>query len=45
MRITVDLDEDVVALLKRLRAERGGSMKEVANAALRIGLVGKDKSV
>jgi len=40
MRITVDLDDDVVALLAHLRVKRGASMKEVANTALRIGLVG-----
>lgn len=43
MRITVELDDDVVALLKQLRLERGTSMKEVANAALRVGLVGMDE--
>jgi hypothetical protein len=43
MRITVDLDDDVVALLMQLRAERRASMKEIANTAMRLGLADANK--
>jgi hypothetical protein len=39
MRPTVDLDDDVVVLRERALAQRQTSLKEVVNAALRIGLV------
>lgn len=38
MRTTLTLDEDVAALLKRLRQRSGKSLKELVNAALREGL-------
>lgn len=38
MRTTLTLDDDVAVLLERARAERGGSLKEVVNDALRRGL-------
>lgn len=38
MRTTLTLDDDVAARLERLRAERGRTLKEVVNEALRLGL-------
>lgn len=38
MRTTLTLDDDVAALLKRLRRARGGSFKDLVNQALREGL-------
>jgi len=38
MRTTLTLDEDVAALLRRVRARRKQSLKEVVNQALREGL-------
>ena len=43
MRTTLTLDEDVAILLERARAERGASMKEVVNDALRRGLRSLDE--
>ena len=39
MRTTLTLDEDVAVLLERLRNERGVSLKEIVNEALRQGLL------
>jgi hypothetical protein len=38
MRTTLTLDDDVTALLKRLRKARGGRFKDLVNEALREGL-------
>jgi Ribbon-helix-helix protein, copG family len=38
MRTTLSLDDDVAAQIERLRAERGGGLKELINQALRAGL-------
>ncbi len=38
MRTTLTLDEDVAALLKRVRKARKGNLKQVVNEALRHGL-------
>ena len=38
MRTTLTLDDDVAAELDRLRRQRGSSLKEVVNEALRRGL-------
>jgi hypothetical protein len=38
MRTTLSLDEDVAAMLERLRREREESFKELVNEALRRGL-------
>ncbi len=40
MRTTLTLDDDVAALLERVRAERGSGLKDVVNEALRLGLRG-----
>lgn len=34
MRITLSLDDDVAALIAKIRKTRGASLKEVLNAAL-----------
>ena len=39
MRTTLSLDDDVAALLARVRKAKKASLKEVVNAALRDGLV------
>lgn len=38
MRTTLTLDDDVSRLLERVRRQRGGTLKEVVNEALREGL-------
>ena len=38
MRTTVTLDDDLLATLQQLAAERGGTFKDVLNATLRAGL-------
>jgi len=38
MRTTLSLDDDVAALIERLRAERGTGLKKLVNQALRQGL-------
>jgi len=38
MRTTLTLDEDVARLLERIREERGASLRDVVNDALRAGL-------
>ncbi|MEW6300434.1 MAG: CopG family transcriptional regulator [Thermodesulfobacteriota bacterium] len=38
MRTTLTLDDDVAALLERLRRARGASLKDLVNEALREGL-------
>ena len=38
MRTTLTLDDDVAALVERLRSERNLSLKETVNEALRQGL-------
>jgi len=38
MRTTLTLDEDVAAILERLRKSRDASLKELVNEALRRGL-------
>jgi hypothetical protein len=38
MRTTLTLDDDVAAMLERLRKSRGVSLKRLANEALRRGL-------
>ena len=42
MRTTLTLDQDVAVLLERLRNERGVSLKEIVNEALRQGLLAMD---
>lgn len=44
MRTTITLDDDVAALLKRLRASSKKSMKALINTALRRGLAQLEKS-
>jgi hypothetical protein len=39
MRITLALDDDVAALLKSAHSLRGGSREDIANCALRSGLL------
>lgn len=39
MRTTLSLDDDVAALIDRIRKAKDVSLKEVVNAALREGLV------
>ncbi len=39
MRTTLSLDDDVAALLEKVRKAKDASLKEVVNAALREGLV------
>jgi ribbon-helix-helix CopG family protein len=43
MRTTLTLDDDVAAVLERLRKSRNASLKDLVNEALRRGL--KDMSV
>ncbi len=43
MRTTITLDDDVAALLKRLRASSKKPLKELINAALRKGLAQLEK--
>lgn len=38
MRTTLTLDDDVAAMLERLRKTRGGSFKDLVNETLRAGL-------
>jgi hypothetical protein len=38
MRTTLTLEDDVSEDIERLRRERGGSLKETINAALRAGI-------
>jgi hypothetical protein len=38
MRTTLSLDDDVAAMIERLRAERGTGLKNLVNQALRRGL-------
>ena len=38
MRTALTLDDDVAALLERVRAERQAGLKDVVNDALRLGL-------
>ncbi len=38
MRTTLTLDDDVARLLERVRKERGATLREVVNEALRHGL-------
>ena len=38
MRTTLTLDDDIAAILERLRKSRDASMKELVNEALRRGL-------
>lgn len=38
MRTTLTLDDDVAAVLQRLRSSRNGTLKEIINEALRRGL-------
>ncbi len=40
MRTTLTLDDDVAALLNRIRERQGKGLKEIVNEALRIGLEG-----
>jgi hypothetical protein len=43
MRTTLTLDDDVAALLLQVQQRRETSLKELVNAALRVGLVGMSK--
>jgi hypothetical protein len=43
MRITVDLDSDLVSLLEQVRAQREESQNEVLNIALGLGLIAMTK--
>jgi hypothetical protein len=38
MRTTLTIEDDVAALLERLRKDRGGRLKDLINEALRAGL-------
>ena len=38
MRTTLTLDDDVAAMIERLRRARGASLKDIVNEALRKGL-------
>jgi ribbon-helix-helix CopG family protein len=38
MRTTLTLDDDVAAILERLRKSRDASLKDLVNEALRLGL-------
>jgi hypothetical protein len=38
MRTTLTLDDDVAAVIERLRRARGASLKDIVNEALRKGL-------
>lgn len=38
MRTTLTLDDDVAAMLERLRKKRGQNLKDLVNEALRFGL-------
>jgi hypothetical protein len=42
MRTTLSLDDDVAAMLERVRHKTGASFKETVNTALRQGLVKMD---
>jgi Ribbon-helix-helix protein, copG family len=44
MRTTVDLDDDVAAAIKRLRAERGLGLSEAVNELARAGLSRRARS-
>jgi hypothetical protein len=44
MRTTLTIDDDVAAMLKRLRRSRDASLKELVNEALRRGLRDMDAS-
>ena len=44
MRTTVDLDDDVAAAIKRLRAERGLGLSAAVNELARAGLSRRAKS-
>ncbi len=44
MRTTVDLDDDVAAAIKRLRAERGLGLSEAVNELARAGLTARPRS-
>jgi hypothetical protein len=44
MRTTVDLDDDVAAAVKRLRAERGLGLSEAVNELMRAGLSRRTRS-
>lgn len=44
MRTTVDLDDDVTAAIKRLRAERGLGLSEAVNELARAGLSAHPRS-
>jgi Arc/MetJ family transcription regulator len=47
MRKTIEIDDDLKALIDKLRTERGDSMKKIVNDALRRGLddIEQDTSV
>jgi hypothetical protein len=38
MRTTLTLDDDVAAMIERVRKARGGSLRDIVNQALREGL-------
>ena len=42
MRTTLSLDDDVAALLERVRTKNGATFKETVNSALREGLAAMD---
>src|SRR5262245_10276771 len=44
MRATLTLDDDVAAILERLRKRRDASLKDLVNEALRRGTEGYDRS-
>ncbi|MBN2624946.1 MAG: hypothetical protein JXA83_16320 [Acidimicrobiales bacterium] len=43
MRTTLTLDDDVVAHLRRIQAESGGSWKSVVNDVIRAGVVAREE--
>jgi hypothetical protein len=44
MRTTLTLDDDVAAVLERLRKSRDANLKDLVNEALRRGLVQSDQT-
>jgi hypothetical protein len=42
MRTTLSLDDDVVAVLRRIHAESGGSWKSIVNDVIRAGVAARE---
>ncbi len=43
MRTTLTLDDDVAALLEKVRQQRGSRLREIVNVALRRGLIALER--